>query len=52
MYLLPIIAQTINRRPVCPTLIHDPTTRLIVTSVLLLISIGILYRVWGYFNEI
>jgi hypothetical protein len=44
-FLTTIIGQTINRRPLLPTFIHDDNTRIIVISILLLIGLGILYKI-------
>lgn len=39
------------RRPICPTLIHDETTRLVVCVVGIVVCLYVLYRVMRRFNE-
>lgn len=43
-------SHTVVNRPLCPTLIHDDTTRLVVVVVLMALSLYALYRVGKYFN--
>jgi len=48
-----LLAQStnINRKPICPQLIHDEPTRLLVILILLPLSLLITYRILRSFNE-
>jgi hypothetical protein len=55
MELIPITylfgqTLTIVKRPLCPTFIHDDTTRLIVSVIGIVICSGILWKVLRKFN--
>lgn len=43
-------APYVNRRPICPTFIHDDQTRLIILLVSLPILIGLHWIILRYFN--
>lgn len=47
-----MLAQTITivRKPICPTFVHDDTTRLIIFLVAIPILIGIHWAIIRYFN--
>lgn len=42
---------TIVRKPICPTLVHDETTRVIICVVGIVISILCMYKLMVYFNK-
>lgn len=50
MILLSQHALKVNK-PICPTLIHDDATRLLVIWILLPITIYILYRILKYYDN-
>lgn len=42
---------TIVRKPLCPTLIHDPMTRAYVCAIGLLLVLSILYKIGKYYGR-
>lgn len=50
--MIGLIAETVVKRPLCPTLIHDDTTRMVVMAVGLLVCIYAIYRVMRYFDGV
>ena len=47
-----ILAQfPLNKKSICPTLIHDDATRMITIALLLLVSTIALYRVMVYYGR-
>lgn len=47
-----LLQRAIVSRPLCPPLIHDDFTRLVVIAVGLVVSLYVLYRVMRYFNGV
>lgn len=45
------IAQYVVRKPICPTFIHDESTRIIVSVIGIVICSYILYRIMKYFSD-
>jgi len=41
---------TIVKRPICPTFVHDDTTRMVICVVGTLLCIYLHYRILKYFN--
>lgn len=47
-----IFAQfPLNKKPLCPTFIHDDATRMITITILLLLSTIALYRIMIYYGR-
>jgi len=44
-------ALPVNKHPICPTLVHDETTRLVIMIALLSLSCLTLWKVMKHFNE-
>lgn len=47
-----LLADTIVKRPLCPTLIHDEPTRMVVVLVLLALCLYALYRVFRHYDSV
>jgi hypothetical protein len=46
-----LLAETIVKRPLCPTLVHDPLNRLIICVVGIAFCAWALWRVMRHFNS-
>ena len=46
-----LLAETIVRRPLCPTLVHDPLNRLVICVAGLALCAWALWRVMRHFNS-
>jgi hypothetical protein len=46
-----IFSQIVNRKPICPTLVTDPTLRSIIVVAGLIVSLIVLYKILRRFNE-
>lgn len=42
---------TIVRKPICPTFVHDETTRIIICTIGIIIGVFCIYKIMVYFNK-
>lgn len=42
---------TIVRKPICPTFVHDETTRIIICTIGIIIGVFYIYKIMVYFNK-